>query len=60
VSAESERPPRPSARADPIPATLIVLFSLKEGRSADDYERWARETDVPTGKGLPSVGDFRV
>jgi len=41
-------------------ATMIVLFNLKDGQSAKDYERWARETDVPTGKGLPSVEDFRV
>jgi hypothetical protein len=41
-------------------ATMIVLFNLKRGQSADAYERWARETDVPTGKGLPSVEDFRV
>jgi hypothetical protein len=41
-------------------ATMIVLFNLKDGQSARDYERWARETDVPTGKGLSSVEDFRV
>jgi len=40
--------------------TMIVLFNLKEGQSAKDYERWARETDVPTGKGPSSVEDFRV
>jgi len=37
-----------------------VLFSLRGDRSPQDYERWALDTDVPTGKGLPSVEDFRV
>ena len=41
-------------------ATLIVLFNLKEGASAAEYEAWAKKKDVPTVKGLSSVGDFRV
>jgi hypothetical protein len=41
-------------------ATLIVLFNLKPGQNIADYEKWAKETDVPTVKGLKSVDDFRV
>jgi len=41
-------------------ATLIVLFNLKEGASASEYEAWAKSKDVPTVKGLSSVDDFRV
>lgn len=40
--------------------TLIVLFNLKPGVSIAEYERWAKETDVPTVKGLKSIEDFRV
>ncbi|MCU0467586.1 MAG: hypothetical protein MUF58_03220 [Arcicella sp.] len=40
--------------------TLIVLFNLKEGVSADDYEQFAKELDIPTVKGLKSVSDFQV
>ncbi len=39
---------------------LVVLFNLKEGASAEDYEHWARTTDVPTVKTLKSVDDFWV
>lgn len=41
-------------------ATVIVLFNLKPGQSAADYEKWAKDTDVPTVVGLKSVDDFRV
>ena len=41
-------------------ATVIVLFNLKEGQSAHDYEQWARAVDVPTVNGLDSVNSFRV
>ena len=33
---------------------LIALFNLKPGVSADRYEAWARETDMPTVRGLGS------
>lgn len=41
-------------------ATLIVLFNLKEGASASEYEAWANRKDVPTVKSLSSVDDFKV
>jgi len=40
--------------------TLIVLFNLKPGVSAADYEAWARATDLPTAGALPSVEKFEV
>ena len=41
-------------------ATLIVLFNLKQGKSPEDYERWAVTTDLKTVRGLGSVSDFRL
>lgn len=43
-----------------MPATLIVLFNLKQGKSPEDYERWAVTTDIKTVKALSSVGDFKL
>lgn len=40
--------------------TLVVLFNLKAGVTAGDYERWALNTDLPTVRGLPSVRGFEV
>lgn len=40
--------------------TLIVLFNLKDAGSHVDYERWAREVDMPTAGALPSVDKFEV
>ena len=38
--------------------TLIVLFRLKPGADASAYESWARSTDLPVVRGLPSVEGF--
>lgn len=40
--------------------TVIVLFNLKPGTSREDYERWARERDVPTVSALESMDSFEV
>ncbi len=40
--------------------TLLVLFNLKEGVTEADYERFARQLDVPTVGALASVDSFRV
>ena len=40
--------------------TLVVLFNLKPGVTAADYEHWATTTDLPTVRGLPSVRGFEV
>jgi REDY-like protein HapK len=40
--------------------SLIVLFNLKTGISASDYEAFAKELDIPTVKNLKSVSDFQV
>ena len=39
---------------------ILVLFNLKDGMSADDYEAWARTVDIPGVNGLGSVDDFSV
>ena len=41
-------------------AVMVVLFNLKPGVSPEEYERWARETDVPAVGSLGSVERFRV
>ncbi len=39
---------------------IVVLFNLKSGVEVSDYEKWARETDLPTVNSLKSVGRFEV
>lgn len=39
---------------------IIVLFNLKPGRDAGDYEAWARSTDLPTVNALGSIQSFEV
>jgi len=39
---------------------IIVPFNLKPGTDLDEYEEWARTTDLPTAGGLPSVTSFTV
>jgi hypothetical protein len=40
--------------------TVVVLFNLKAGVSAADYEKFARETDLPIVNKLPSIDKFEV
>ena len=40
--------------------TIVVLFNLKAGVSAVEYEAWAQRTDLPNVNALPSVRSFRV
>ncbi len=39
---------------------IIVLFNMKPGADAGAYEQWAKTTDIPGVRALPSVEDFRV
>lgn len=39
---------------------IVVLFNLKAGTSVADYEKFARETDLPIVNQLPSVDRFEV
>ena len=39
---------------------IIVLFNLKAGVTAEDYEAWALAVDVPAVNGLNSVAEFDV
>jgi hypothetical protein len=40
--------------------TIVVLFNLKTGVSVADYEKFARELDIPGVNRLPSVKSFEV
>ena len=39
---------------------IICFFNLKEGVSREQYEAWARETDLPGANALGSVERFTV
>ncbi|MFN6933580.1 MAG: REDY-like protein HapK [Tsuneonella sp.] len=39
---------------------IVCLFNLKEGASREDYEAWARVTDLPGVNALASVREFSV
>lgn len=39
---------------------IIVLFNLKAGVDAAEYEAWARRVDIPGVSALKSVDDFQV
>lgn len=39
---------------------IVALFNLKPGTTAEDYEAWAKATDLPTVNGLKSVDKFEV
>ena len=40
--------------------TVVVLFNLKPGVSIADYEKFARELDIPAVNRLASVQSFEV
>ena len=40
--------------------TVVVLFNLKPGINVADYEKFAREMDLPEVNKLPSVESFEV
>jgi len=39
---------------------IVVLFNLKPGVDAAEYEAWARARDLPNVNALASVQQFRV
>jgi 5,10-methylenetetrahydrofolate reductase len=39
---------------------VIVLFNLKPETKVEEYEKFARELDLPIVNGLPSVKKFEV
>ncbi|MFK0334352.1 hypothetical protein ACIQUB_24895 [Rhizobium sp. NPDC090275] len=39
---------------------IIVLFNLRPDVTVDDYEDWARKTDIPIVNGLTSIKSFTV
>ena len=41
-------------------AYVVVLFNLRSDADRATYEEWARTSDIPTVRSLPSVTSFRV
>jgi hypothetical protein len=39
---------------------IVVLFNLKPDASREDYENWAKTTDIPNVNALGSVHGFSV
>ena len=39
---------------------IIVVFNLKEGANAADYEAWAKKDDIPGVNRLGSVTNFTI
>ena len=39
---------------------LIILYSLKDGVSRDDFEHWVRTVDYPAMRGLSRVSSFKT
>lgn len=39
---------------------IVVLFNLKAGVQASEYEAWAKSTDLPTVNSLKSVDQCRL
>ena len=39
---------------------IVVLFNLRDGVEAAKYEAWARQTDIPTVRGLQSINSFNA
>jgi len=39
---------------------ILVLFNLRDGVDASEYEDWARNVDLPTARALNSVSTFNV
>ncbi len=39
---------------------IIVPFNLSPGADVAEYEEWAKSTDLPTARALPSVKSFTV
>ena len=50
---------RKQSRKEPMLETMIVLVNLKEGESAEDYERWILDSYAPAVRSLSSVEDWR-
>jgi hypothetical protein len=55
------------AQAEPAAATeadvsvnLILIYSLQDGVTPEDFEAWVRDIDYPKMRGLARVDDFRT
>lgn len=48
------------AKGNPVTKYMIVLFNLRPGQTAADYEQWARANDAPAVRRLPSVKRYEL
>ena len=55
------------AQAEPVAETkapaqvnLILIYSLQDGVTPEDFEAWVRDVDYPQMRGLARVDDFRT
>ena len=39
---------------------LVILYSLKDGVTRDDFHNWVRTVDYPTMRGLARVESFKT
>ena len=46
--------------AEETTPNLFLLYTLKDGVSPEDFERWVIETDYPAMRGLSRVQSFRT
>ncbi|MEM6475608.1 MAG: REDY-like protein HapK [Pseudomonadota bacterium] len=46
--------------ADNTQPNLFLLYTLKDGVTPADFEKWVKETDQPKMRGLARVADFRT
>jgi len=46
--------------AEETTPNLFLLYTLKDGVSPEEFERWVRETDYPSMRGLARVQSFRT
>lgn len=53
--------PAPEAVAsETAEVNLILIYSLKDGVTPEDFEEWVVSTDYPQMRGLSRVADFRT
>ena len=50
----------PAAEMAEASTNLVIIYSLKEGVSPEDFEAWVTSTDYPAMRGLDRVESFKT
>lgn len=50
----------PAAEMTEASTNLVIIYSLKDGVSQDDFEAWVTSTDYPAMRGLDRVESFKT